>query len=62
MAHPRIRTLARGIFKRGNIYYLDYKDETGKRIRRSAGPHLYRALDLLYKVRGPDIPTGETFL
>ena len=62
MSHPRARTLARGIYKRGNSYYLDYKDETGKRIRSSAGRDLHRALDLLYKVRGPDIPGGETSL
>ncbi len=62
MAHPRTRTLARGIYKRGNSYYLDYKDETGKRIRRSAGPDLHHALDLLYKARGPESPTGETLL
>ncbi len=36
MTHPRTRTLAREIYKRGNSYYLDYKDETGKRIRRPA--------------------------
>ncbi|MFQ5507220.1 MAG: tyrosine recombinase XerC, partial [Planctomycetota bacterium] len=62
MSHPRTRTLARGIYKRGNSYYLDYKDETGKRIRRSAGPDLHHALDLLYKVRGPDVPKVETSL
>ena len=48
MTHPRNRTLARGIYKRGNSYYLDYKDETGKRVRRSAATDLHRALDLLY--------------
>lgn len=45
--------LPSGLYKRGSSYYLDYKDETGKRIRRSAGPDLHRALDLLEKVRGP---------
>jgi integrase len=45
--------LPSGLYKRGPSYYLDYKDETGKRIRRSAGPDLHRALDLLDKVRGP---------
>lgn len=45
--------LPSGLYKRGRSYYLDYKDETGKRIRRSAGPDLHRALDLLERVRGP---------
>lgn len=62
MSHPRTRTLARGIYKRGNSYYLDYKDEAGKRIRKSAGRDLHRALDLLYKVRSPGTSEGDTSL
>ena len=44
--------LPKGLYKRGKSYYLDYKDETGMRIRRSTGPDLHRALDLLKAVRG----------
>lgn len=51
--------LPSGLYKRGRSYYLDYKDETGKRIRRSAGPDLHRALDLLSKVRPPSAAAGS---
>lgn len=47
-------TLPRGLYKRGNCYYLDYRDETGRRVRRSAGRDLHHALDLLHKLRGSD--------
>ena len=45
--------LPKGLYKRGSVYYLDYKDETGQRIRRSAGPDFHRALELLERIRGP---------
>lgn len=61
MSHPR-RSLPRGLYKRESRYYLDYKDETGKRIRKSAGPDLHRALDLLYKLRGPLRDKGKPTL
>ena len=51
--------LPKGLYKRGSSYYLDYKDETGKRIRRSAGPDLHVALDLLKSVRGPHSADGS---
>ena len=46
MSHPRTCALSRGIYKRGNSYYLDYKDETGKRVGKSAGTDLHRAPDV----------------
>ncbi len=46
MSHPRTRELARGIYKRGNSHYLDYKDETGKRVGKPAGTDLHRAPDV----------------
>jgi hypothetical protein len=51
-------TLPKGLYKRGSCYYLDYRDETGRRVRRSAGRDLHHALDLLSKLR-PSIP-GES--
>jgi integrase/recombinase XerD len=47
-------TLPKGLYRRGNCYYLDYRDETGRRVRRSAGRNLHHALDLLHKLRGSD--------
>ena len=55
-------TLPKGLYKRGACYYLDYRDETGKRVRKSAGPDLHRALDLLHKLRGPNAAEGQATL
>jgi hypothetical protein len=46
VSHPRNRSLPPGIYKRGKSYYLDYKDETGKRLGKSADTDLHRAPDV----------------
>lgn len=45
--------LPKGLYKRGKSYYLDYKGESGRRVRRSAGSDLHLALALLERVRAP---------
>ncbi len=42
--------LPRGIYRRGSSYYLSYRDETGKLVRRSAGKDLQKAIEQLRMV------------
>jgi len=51
--------LPKGLYKRGNSYYIDYKDETGRRIRRSVGQDLHHAMSVLQSVRDATYRRGD---
>lgn len=54
--------LQKGLCRRGVSYYLDYRHETGKRVRKSAGPDLHRALDLVHRLHASDVEDGQATL